>query len=83
MWHIGLDVDSNAILNELYQGADIGEDRARQLLALFRLEFAEGVAVRPEVAGRPIYLGLAMNSEKIVRLKPQNLLVNMPLLPPV
>ena len=29
--------------------------------------------------GKPIYLGLAMTAEKIVRMKPQNLLTNMPL----
>jgi len=81
VWHIGLDSDSSAILNELYEGTDIGEDRLRQLLALFRLDFTGNVALRPEVTGRPVYLGLAMSETKIVTLKPQNLLVNMPLAP--
>lgn len=83
VWHIGLDAESSAILNELYEGTDIGEDRIRQLLALFRLEFAGDIAVRPEVAGRSVYLALAMDAEKVVKLKPQNLLVNMPLAPVV
>jgi hypothetical protein len=31
------------------------------------------------VAGKPVYLGLMMSPEKVVRLKPQNLLLNLPL----
>ncbi len=78
-WHIGLDAESSAILNDLYEGAEIDEDRLRRLLALFRLEFASDVGVRPELSGRPVYLGLAMSGDKIVTVKPQNLLTNLPL----
>ncbi len=81
VWHIGLDSESSAILNRLYEGSEIGDDRLRRLLALFRLDFAGDVALRPEVVGRPVYLGLAMDDEKVVWLKPQNLLVNMPTVP--
>ena len=81
VWHIGLDTDSSAILNDLYEGVDVDEDRAKRLLALFRLEFAGDVALRPEVGDRPVYLGLAMSDQSVVTLKPQNLLVNLPLAP--
>ena len=50
----------------------------RQLLALFRLDFAETAVIRPEVAGRPVYLALGMDEQNVVRLKPQNLLTNLP-----
>ena len=33
----------------------------------------------PRVAGRPVYLSLAMNPGKSVRMKPQNLLAGLPL----
>lgn len=79
VWHIGLDAESSAILNDLYEGMDVDEDRARRLLALFRLEFKGDIALRPEVGDRPVYLGLAMNDQNIVTVKPQNLLVNLPL----
>jgi hypothetical protein len=79
VWHVGLDAESSAILNDLYDGNVLDEERTRHLLALFRLEFASAVGVRPELAGRPIYLGLAMSEQKIVTLKPQNLLTNLPL----
>jgi len=35
--------------------------------------------VQRDVQDRPIYLGLAMTQAKRVRLKPQNLLSNLPL----
>jgi hypothetical protein len=35
-----------------------------------------------DIAGRPIYLGMAMTTDNVLRLKPQNLLVNLPLAEP-
>jgi hypothetical protein len=35
--------------------------------------------MRADVAGKPVYLGLAMNAEQTLKLKPQNLLINLPL----
>lgn len=78
-WHCGLDATSSALLNALYQGETVEEDRLRQLVSLFRLEIKDRAAVIPEMAGRPIYLGLAMNETSVLRMKPQNLLVNLPL----
>jgi len=81
VWHIGLDAEASAILNDLYRGAELEEERARRILALFRLDFAPNAPIQPEVAGRPVYLGLAKTADGLVRMKPQNLLVNLPLMP--
>jgi hypothetical protein len=35
--------------------------------------------MRSDIAGRPIYLALSANEEGLVRMKPQNLLLNLPL----
>jgi len=78
-WHIGLDSESSAILNALYRGESVDEARLRQLVALFRARFAEPADMRSDVAGKPVYLGLAMDANHRVRLKPQNLLRNLPL----
>lgn len=78
-WHIGLDADSTAILNALYEGEDVDEARLSQILALFRMEIREEEAVMERMRGRPVYLGLAMAPDKRLRMKPQNLLVNLPL----
>jgi hypothetical protein len=81
-WHVGLDAESSALLNDLYEGRPVPEERLARLLSLFRLEFADPAVVLPDTAGRPVYLGLAMTPDRRVRLKPQNLLVNLPLRTP-
>ena len=78
-WHVGLDSISTAILNDLYEGQEVGEDRLVRVLSLFRLEFRDANVMLPHVAGKPVYLGLAMDEDQVLRLKPQNLLVNLPL----
>ncbi len=83
VWHIGLDAEATALLNDLYEDVEVSDDRMSRLLSLFRLEFQQPELMRPEIAGRPIYLALAMTADKKVRLKPQNLLVNLPLATPV
>lgn len=78
-WHVGLDAQSTALLNDLYQGVEVAPARMQRLISLFRLEFAHPREMRADVAGKPVYLGLAMNEEQLLRLKPQNLLLNLPL----
>ena len=80
-WHIGLDAESTALLNDLWQGKELEPGRVRRLLALFRLDAVDAAVMRADVAGKPIYLALSMNEEGVVRMKPQNLLLNMPLAP--
>lgn len=78
-WHIGLDAQSTAILNDLWNGVEVEPGRMRRIVALFRMEIADGSALRPEVSGRPVYLALATDDADVIALKPQNLLVNLPL----
>lgn len=79
VWHIGLDAAASGIMNALYEGQSVEDDRLRQILALFRLEFRDPSLMLPRVAGRPVYLGLAMDAQGKVRMKPQNLVINLPL----
>lgn len=78
-WHIGLDAEASAILNDLYLAREVEDERRAHLLALFRMEFRDARVMLPAVAGRPVYLGLAMGADNRLRVKPQNLLVNLPL----
>ena len=80
LWHLGLDSQASAILNDLYEGNPLDDERKRRILALFELRFADESVMLPAVAGRPVYLGLAMTEDSRLVLKPQNLLVNLPLL---
>lgn len=79
VWHVGLDIESNALLNDLYRGEEPDEERLTRLLSLFRMEIKTEDAVLDRVRGRPIYLGLCMDEKGLLRMKPQNLLANMPL----
>ncbi|MHA1600932.1 MAG: DUF6352 family protein [Alphaproteobacteria bacterium] len=79
VWHIGLDAEGSGMLNDLYEGVEIEESRLARLLALFRLDFADPAVMQSNIAGRPVYLAMAIDTQSILRLKPQNLLVNLPL----
>ncbi|MEO6016704.1 MAG: DUF6352 family protein [Polaromonas sp.] len=78
-WHVGLDVHASALLNDLYEGREVEPARMQRLVSLFRLDFVDPLEMRPDVAGKPVYLGLMMNAEGVLKLKPQNLLVSLPL----
>ena len=78
-WHVGLDAEATALLNDLYRGPPPEPERLRRLIGLFRLDFADPSDMRADLAGKPVYLGLAMNEHGTLRLKAQNLLVNLPL----
>ncbi|CAN7513567.1 DUF6352 family protein [Polaromonas sp. LjRoot131] len=80
-WHLGLDVEATALLNDLYEGREVEPARLQRLVSLFRLDFADPREMRADVAGKPVYLGLMMDAGGVLRLKPQNLLVNLPLPP--
>jgi hypothetical protein len=79
LWHVGLDAQASAILNDLYTGKDVEEDRLARLLCLFSLRFQNPNDMSAELRGHPIYLAMAMDEHKRLRLKPQNLLLNLPL----
>ena len=79
VWHVGLDAQASSILNDLYTGEAVEEDRTRRLMCLFRLEFANPADMLADIAGRPVYLAMAMDDKNRLKLKPQNLLLNLPL----
>lgn len=79
VWHIGLDAEASRLLNRLWNGEALDDDERRRLLALFRLEFVDTGLMLERVRGRPVYLALAMTADGRLKLKPQNLLLNLPL----
>jgi hypothetical protein len=78
-WHVGLDAESTTLLNEIYNGGDVDEERMRRIIGLYRLEFREPSDMRADFAGKPVFLGLAATADGHLRMKPQNLLMNLPL----
>lgn len=77
-WHTGLDAQSTDLLNTLYQQQPLAESQLKRLITLFRLDFLAPEDCLPEMRSKPTYLGLAMNEQGTLKLKPQNLLLNLP-----
>ena len=82
-WHVGLDAEASALLNDLYEGVEVDEQRRARLISLFRLNFVNAAEMRRDLQGKPVYLGLMASRDGLLRLKPQNLLLNLPLATPV
>jgi hypothetical protein len=77
-WHVGLDAEATGILNALYRGEEVAAGDLGRMVLLLRLTFREPAQAIAEMAGRPVYLGLACRADRTLRLKPQNLLINLP-----
>jgi hypothetical protein len=82
-WHLGLDTEASVLLDDLYQDHEVEPARLARLISLFSLVFDKPAEMRADVAGKPVYLGLMRNSQDSFRMKPQNLLLNLPLSAPV
>ena len=80
-WFIGLDQEGTRIGNALWTGEEPAGDGRARIVALFRLTFADQREMLDKVAGQPVTLILAMTPQRIIRLKPQNLIAGLPLKP--
>jgi hypothetical protein len=78
-WFVGLDAEATQIGNALWRGESLAQDARSRVLATFRLTFADMSRVDERVGERPIYILLAMTPDKILRVKPQNLITGLPL----
>ncbi len=78
-WFIGLDQEATRIGNQLWKGSDVPEADKARVVALYEMTLADDARILPQISGRPIYLILAMGTDRIIRLKPQNLIAGLPL----
>jgi Family of unknown function (DUF6352) len=79
VWFIGMDQDATAFGNALWKGKDLAEADSARVVALYEMRFKGEDRVLPQVDAKSIYLILAMGSDRIIRLKPQNLIAGLPL----
>ena len=77
-WYVGLDADGSRIGDQLWNGEELDEGAAASVVGLFRLTFRDPALMIDKVRGEPIYLILAMTADKLLRLKPQNLVTGLP-----
>lgn len=78
-WFVGLDAEATRIGNALWNGNAVAKEDADRVVALFRMDVPDRSRILPQVAGRPIWLILAMTPARIIRMKPQNLVTGLPL----
>lgn len=78
-WYVGLDAEATRIGNSLWNGEELDDAARAQVVGLFRMTFRDPHIVLEQVGGEPVYLILAMSQNKIVRMKPQNLITGLPI----
>ncbi len=78
-WFVGLDQEGTRIGNALWKGEEPAESGRDRIVALFTLTFDDPADMLSRVAAKPVYLILGMTPNRIIRLKPQNLVTGLPL----
>lgn len=77
-WYVGLDAEGTKIGNALWHGAELDDQTRERVVGLYRLTFRDPTMVLDKVRGEPVYLILAVDADKHLRLKPQNLIAGLP-----
>ncbi|MFC7705909.1 DUF6352 family protein [Plastorhodobacter daqingensis] len=76
-WFVGLDQTGTAIGNALWKA----EPPPAAMVGLFTLDFLDPAPLLPEIQGHPIWLIMGLPDDMSIRLKPQNLVMGLPLAP--
>jgi len=82
-WIVGLDAEATRLGNALWQGDIIADEDADGLIAIFAIKPDAALPFLPEVGGKPVYLLMGHDRDKILRMKPQNLVTGLPLAMPL
>jgi hypothetical protein len=72
-WYVGLDAEGTKIGDLLWNGEALDDASAGRVAALYRLKFSD-----PARAPDPVYLIMAITQDKVLRMKPQNLVTGLP-----
>ena len=78
-WYVGLDADGTRIGDTLWNGEELDDTMRGRVVSLYRLTFRDAGVVMDKVKGEPVYLILAMDQDKVLRMKPQNLVTGLPI----
>ena len=77
-WYAGLDVEATKLGDRLWNGEAVDETIMDRVIGIFRLDFCDQSMVIEKVKGEPVYLLMMMTPDKIIRIKPQNLITGLP-----
>ena len=78
-WYVGLDAEATKLGDKMWNGEEIDEASMSQVIGLFHLTFRDPSIVLERVRGEPVYLILSMTPDKLIRMKPQNLIAGLPI----
>ena len=78
-WYVGLDAEASRIGEAFWNGEDLDEATRSRVVGLFRLGFLDPSVALDKAKGEPIYLLVAMTSDGVLRMKPQNLVTGLPI----
>ena len=78
-WYVGLDAEATKLGDKMWNGEEIDEAAMAQVIGLFQLTFRDPSIVLDRVRGEPVYLILSMTPDKLIRMKPQNLIAGLPI----
>ncbi len=76
---LGLDRAASEIFNALVENQEFPIDMGENIVALFTLQLPDQSVLVEQARGQPIYLGLAKGNDGRLKMKPQNILVNLPI----
>jgi hypothetical protein len=79
IWYVGLDAEATAIGDALWNDEEVDQAARERIIGLYRLTFRNAEVVLDKAKGEPIYLILAMTEDRMLRMKPQNLVTGLPI----
>jgi hypothetical protein len=79
IWYVGLDAAATAIGDALWNDEELEQTARERIVGLYRLTFRNAEVVLDKARGEPIYLILAMTADRVLRMKPQNLVTGLPI----
>jgi hypothetical protein len=78
-WYVGLDAEATGIGDALWTGRELDRRARERIIGLYRLVFRNPEVMLDKAKGEPIYLILAMTPDRMLRMKPQNLVTGLPI----
>ena len=78
-WFLALDADGTAIGNKVWQGEALSEVETARILALYAFTLPDHPRILAEMRGKRAFAILGSGTDRLVRIKPQNLIAGLPL----
>jgi hypothetical protein len=78
-WYLGLDAVGTQIGDTLWNGSSLDPRGEASVVGLYEAKFKDPTVVAEKIGSEPVYLILAMTPDKVLHMKPQNLLTGLPI----